>query len=167
MSGIVTTIQRLASAWVVLRGSYGDVSHLARVRGQERQTLYREAQAVVAAVDGAQTRAEVAQLRQSLVEATAQLEGLKQRLDRAVQITPEVQAEYASTAQALGVSLPVAHTLLAVFLKEQTPSVATLGRQTQAAAERAGALLVVLDEHLAPRVEQAAADEIFLDGERA
>ena len=77
-----------------------------------------------------------------------------------------MQAEYAATAQAEGVSLPVARQLLTVLLKEETPSVASLGRQTQEAAERAGALLTVLDAELTPRVEQAAADEMFLDGKR-
>jgi hypothetical protein len=39
--------------------------------------------------------------------------------------------------------------------------VATLGRATLGAGQRAGALLEVLDEAARPRVEQAAADEIF------
>ena len=72
-----------------------------------------------------------------------------------------MQAQFASTAQAEGVSLPVARRLLAVFLRDDTPTVATLGRLSRQAALRAGPLLKVLDEHARPRVRQAAADEIF------
>jgi hypothetical protein len=42
------------------------------------------------------------------------------------------------------------------------PSVATLGRAAQAAAERATALLEVLDEAARPKVTQGAFDEIFV-----
>jgi len=58
--------------------------------------------------------------------------------------------------------LPVARRLLAVVLRERTPSVAKLGRWTQAAGQRSGALLAVLDEWTRPRVRQAVADEIFV-----
>lgn len=44
----------------------------------------------------------------------------------------------------------------------QIASVATLGRCTQAAGERSGALLAVLDEFTRARVRQAAADEIYV-----
>ena len=48
-----------------------------------------------------------------------------------------------------------------------TPSVPTLGRVTLEAGERAGQLLQVLDEKARPKVEQAAADEIFLAANRS
>jgi hypothetical protein len=48
-----------------------------------------------------------------------------------------------------------------------TPSVPTLGRATLEAAKRAGPLLGVLDEVARPRVEQGAADEIFLAANRS
>src|SRR5262249_4979095 len=63
--------------------------------------------------------------------------------------------------QAEGVSLPVARRLLAVFLGANTPSVATLGRQSRQAGLRPGASLEVLDDHTRPRVRQGRADEIF------
>jgi len=44
--------------------------------------------------------------------------------------------------------------------------VATLGRHTAAAAQRATELLAVLDAQARPRVQQAAGDEIFLAGDR-
>jgi hypothetical protein len=80
-------------------------------------------------------------------------------------------AAFASTAQAEGVSLPVARRLLSPLLAQpdaaasaprpRLPSVAQLGRWSRDAARRVEALLQVLDEFSRPRVEQAASDEIF------
>ena len=85
-----------------------------------------------------------------------------QRLERAVEITRDKQDEFAAVAQAEGVSLGVARRLLQVVAgSKPVPSVATLGRATLEAGRHAGALLEVLDEAARPRVEQAAADEIF------
>jgi hypothetical protein len=47
------------------------------------------------------------------------------------------------------------------LLQQRTPSVSKLGRWAQAAAQKAEAALSVLDAVARPRVEQAAADEIF------
>src|SRR5207245_7208281 len=84
------------------------------------------------------------------------------RLRHAVVVDRDRQAEFASVAQAEGVSLPISRRLLHVFLTQATPCVATLGRWTHAAALRAGPLLAVLDEVARPVVRQAAADEIFV-----
>jgi hypothetical protein len=143
-------------------GKYGDVTRQAAARGQSRQTLYREAGQVLEAVAGEKSRARIMELENQLAELTTRLRALEERLRGTVEITPDLQAQYASTAQALGVSLAVARELLAVFLKEQTPSVATLGRQTQQAAKKSGEVLRVLDEVMRPQVKQATADEIFL-----
>jgi len=70
-------------------------------------------------------------------------------------------AWFAATAQAEGVSLPVARRLLRPLLRQRPPSVAQLGRWAHAAARQADALLPVLDAIARPRVEQAAAAEIF------
>ncbi len=51
--------------------------------------------------------------------------------------------------------------LLRPLLRQRPPSVAQLGRWAHAAAQQADALLPVLDAVARPRVEQAAADEIF------
>jgi hypothetical protein len=64
-------------------------------------------------------------------------------------------------AQAEGVSLPLARRLLSTLLKEDTPSVAQLGRFAQGAARRATALLDVLDPLCRPHVRHAALDELF------
>jgi hypothetical protein len=162
MSAMVTVCQRLASAWVVIFGKYGDVTRQAAVRGQSRQALYREAEQVLEAVAGEKSQARIVELEQRVTELTAQVQELHERLRGAVEITPDLQSQYASTAQAVGVSLAVARELLAVFLQERTPSVATLGRQTQQVAKRAGEVLQVLDALVRPQVQQVAADEIFL-----
>jgi hypothetical protein len=52
--------------------------------------------------------------------------------------------------------------LLEVLLPGKIVSVATLGRCTQAAGQKASALLEVLDEWARPRVRQAVADEIYV-----
>jgi hypothetical protein len=78
-----------------------------------------------------------------------------------VVLGPEHLACFAATAQAEGVSLPVARRLLWPLLSQRPPSVAQLGRWSHAAAEQAAALLPVLDSVARPRVTQVAADEIF------
>ena len=51
-----TIPQRIASAFAVLCGQYGDVTKMAQDREQSRQSLYREAEQVVEAVDGTAAR---------------------------------------------------------------------------------------------------------------
>ena len=46
-----TIPQRIASAFAVLCGRYGDVTEMAKDREQSRQSLYREAEQVVEAVE--------------------------------------------------------------------------------------------------------------------
>jgi hypothetical protein len=157
--------QRIACASATLFGNYGAVTRLAQAYGLCRQAIYRQTQAVHADLDGQAHRQEVLALRQQLAQAQTQLAALQRRLDDAVVLGPDRQAEFASTAQAVGVSLPVARRLLHVLLGDRTPSVAQLGRCTQAAAQRSAALLEVLDEHTRTRVQQAAADEIFVRGQ--
>jgi hypothetical protein len=163
-----TISQRIASAFAVLCGQYGDVTKMANDREQSRQTLYREAEQVAGAVDGTAARARIDELQQQLAEQRAEVQALQERLEHAVEITPDKQHEFATLAQAEGVSLSVARRLLRVVEgSKATPSVPTLGRATLAAAKRAGPLLRVLDEVARPRVEQGAADEIFLAANRS
>ena len=157
-----TIPQRIASAFAVLSGRYGDVTKLAKDREQSRQSLYREAEQVAEAVDGAAAQARIDELQRQLAEQRAEVQALRERLKRTVEITPDRQHEFATVAQAEGVSLSVARRLLRVVEGSQsTPSVATLGRASLEAGKRAGPLLKVLDEAARPKVEQAAADEIF------
>src|SRR5919199_94088 len=143
--------RRIASAFAVLCGRYGDVTHMARQREQSRQAVYREAEQVIDAVDGAAAQARIDDLQRQLVELQARVQALQERLEHAVEITPDKQDEFATVAQAEGVSLSVARRLLRVVAgPKATPSVATLGRATLEAGQRAGPLLQVLDEQARP-----------------
>ncbi|WP_406696737.1 hypothetical protein V5E97_37690 [Singulisphaera sp. Ch08] len=153
--------RRLANARTVLFGAHGEITRHAQDQGQSRQSLYRDAAAVVVAVEGTLTQQRLEAIEARLAEQTALLKQFEARLQRAVEITADMQAAFVSKAQAEGVSLPVARRLLAVMLGPKTPSVATLGRASAAAARRSRQLLEVLDDVTRPRVMQAAADEIF------
>ena len=54
-----TIPQRIASAFTILFGRYGAVTKMARDREQSRQSLYREADQVLDAVDGATAQAQI------------------------------------------------------------------------------------------------------------
>jgi hypothetical protein len=158
-----TIPQRIASAFAVFCGQYGDVTRMAQDREQSRQSLYREAEQVVNAVDGAAAQARIDELQQQLARRQAEVQALQERLKHAVEITPDKQHEFATVAQAEGVSLSVARRLLRVMTgPRRSQGVATLGRATLEAGERAGGLLAVLDETARPKVQQGTADEIFL-----
>jgi hypothetical protein len=158
-----TIPQRIASAFAVLCGHHGDVTKMAREREQSRQSLYREAEQVADAVDGAAAQARIDELQRQLAERQAEVNALQQRLRHAVEITPDKQHEFATVAQAEGVSLGVARRLLQVMTGPRpSRAVATLGRATLEAGEKAGPLLKVLDEAVRPEVKQGTADEIFL-----
>ncbi len=168
VSPMSTISQRIASAFAVLCGQYGDVTQMANDREQSRQSLYREAQQVANAVDGTAARARIDELQRQLAEQRAEVQALQERLRHAAEITPDKQDEFATLAQAEGVSLSVARRLLRVVEgSKSTPSVATLGRATLQAGRRAGALLGVLDQAARPEVKQAVADEIFSAADRS
>src|SRR3982751_4404594 len=137
-----TIPQRIASAFAVLCGRYGDVTEMAEDRERSRQSLYREAEQVVEAVDGAGAQARIAEIQQQLAEQQAEVQALETRLKHAVEITPDKQHEFAAVAQAEGVSLSVARRLLQVMTgPRRTRGVATLGRATREAGKHAGPLL--------------------------
>jgi hypothetical protein len=159
-----TIPQRIGSAFAVLCGRYGDVTKMAEDREQSRQSLYREAEQVVGAIDGTAVQARLEDLELRLAQRQAEVQALQARLKHAVEITPDKQHQFATVAQAEGVSLSVARRLLRVMTGERRgQGVATLGRVTLEAGKKAGLLLEVLDEAARPKVKQATADEIFLD----
>src|SRR5437667_3288207 len=100
--GMVAPQQRIASAFFVFCGQYGDVSRYAQERGVCRQWVYREAawlkDFLTQQQESERLRAEVRQLQQRQTE-------LEQRLAKAVVIDKEKQAELASVGQARGVTL--------------------------------------------------------------
>jgi hypothetical protein len=158
-----TIPQRIASAFAVLCGQYGDVTKMAEDREQSRQSLYREAEQVAEAVDGGAAQSRINELQRQLAERQAEVKALETRLKHAVELTPDKQHEFAAVAQAEGVSLSVVRRLLQVMTgPKRNRAVATLGRATLKAGKNAGPLLKVLDEAVRPEVKQGAADEIFL-----
>ena len=72
-----TIPQRIATAFAVLRGRYGDVTQMARERDQSRQSLYREAERVVEAVDGTAAEARIDELQRQLAEHRAEVQALR------------------------------------------------------------------------------------------
>lgn len=163
-----TIPQRIASAFAVFCGRYGDVTEMAKDREQSRQSLYREAEQVASAVDGAVAQAQIEDLQRQLADRQAEVIALETRLKHAVEITPDTQHEFATVAQAEGVSLSVARRLLRIVAGPRSiPSVPTLGRATLESGKQAGDLLRVLDEVARPRVKQGTADEIFSDPSRS
>jgi hypothetical protein len=152
---------RIANAAAVLDGPYGAVTRQAALAATSRQALYRDASRVVQAVDGAQHRQQLQHLSQDNERLRVDRDQLHKQLQHAIVLDDDQLACFAATAQAEGVSLPVARRLLLPFLKQRTPSVATLGRWSQAAARKAESVLSVLDPVTRPQVEQVAADEIF------
>jgi len=163
-----TIPQRISSAFAVLCGQYGDVTQMAQDREQSRQSLYREAQQVAVAVDGTGAQAQIDALKRQLAERQAEVKILQERLKHVVEVTSDKQHEFATVAQAEGVSLSVARRLLQVMTgPRRRRAVATLGRATLEAGQHAGPLLEVLDEVARLKVKQATADEIFLDPNRS
>jgi len=160
--GMVAPRQRIASAFAVVFGCYGDVSRYAQERGVCRQSVYRESAWVLTTLEGTHWRQQVETVQQQLRRSQQRVVELEAQLAQAVVLDRDKQAEVACVGQARGVSLPDVQALLEVLRPGQIASVATLGRCTQAAGERSGGLLAVLDEYARARVRQAAADEIYV-----
>jgi hypothetical protein len=158
--GMVATQQRIASAFFVWHGRYGDVSRYAQQRGVCRQSVYREAAGLHDCLAGTQQEQE--HLRSQVRQLQQQVADLEQRLAAAVVIDEEKQAQFSCVGQARGVTLRDCRALLEVLIPGRVLSVATLGRRTQAAGTKAGPLLAVLDKEVQQRVREAAADEIYV-----
>jgi hypothetical protein len=158
--GMVASQQRIASAFFVIHGKYGDVSRYAQERGVCRQWVYREATGLQDSLT--RNQQEVKRLQIEVRELRQRQAELEQRLATAVVIDDEKQAEFVGVCQALGVTLRDGRELLEVLIPGKVLSVATLGRRAQAAGEKAGQLLAVLDEAARQRVREVAADEIYV-----
>jgi hypothetical protein len=160
--GMVAPQQRIASAFAVFCGQYGDVGRFAQERGVCRQWVYREAAWVATVLEGTAQREEIACLRTRVRELEQHNAVLEQRLAQAIVLDDDKQAEFASVGQAIGVSLPECRVLLGTLTLGKVLSVPTLGRRTKAAGEKAGQLLAVFDEVARQQVRQSAADEIYV-----
>lgn len=160
--GMVAPPQGIASAYFVFFGVYGDVTHQAMARDVSRQKLYREAAQTIAVLEGTTQRTQVERLREQLKQSQQRVADLEADLSRSVVIDDDRMARFASEAQAEGVSLPTVQGWLQRLLPARAPSVAKLGRWTQATAARVSTLLPVLDEFARARAKQVAADEIYV-----
>ena len=157
---MVASQQRIASAYFVVFGNYGDVSRYSQERGVCRQWVYREAGWVQKQLQD--TQQENQRLRQQVQQLRQRQADREKRLAVAVVLDKEKQEEFASVGQAHGVSLAICWNLLDVLIPGKQQGVATLGRATQAAGEKAGQLLPVLDELAQERLRDAAGDEIYV-----
>jgi hypothetical protein len=104
-------------------------------------------------------------LERQVRELLEQKATLTERLQLAVVIDEEKQAEFAGEGQSRGVSLLDCWELLQVLLRGRTLkslSRPTLGRRTQEMGKKAGALLAVVDEFTQPKVQDALGDEIYV-----
>jgi hypothetical protein len=158
--GMVAPDERIASAFFVIYGKYGDVSRYAQERGVCRQWIYREAAALRNALVAEREANEG--LREQLRQENELRAGLEARLAQAVVIDAAKQEELACVGQARGVTLRDCRELLKVLICERALSVAELGRRTHAAGQKAIALLGVLDDMARQKVREAAADEIYV-----
>jgi hypothetical protein len=159
--GMVAPRQRIASAYFVFCGKYGDVSRYAQQRGVCRQWVYREADQLHDFLEKKQREIEV--LQQHIRELTEKNAALEERLAVAVVVDEDMQALLATVCQANGVSLPTAWQLLEILIPGKQLSVASLGRRTKAAGKRSGQLLAVLDEFARERARAVAADELYVN----
>jgi hypothetical protein len=159
--GMVALRRRIGSAFVVTWGLYGDVSRFAQEHRISRQWVYREAKQVTVTLEGTQARQEIERLTTEVSQLRQQVTHLQAQLAQAVVLDDEKQSEVACAGQACGVTLPQCHAMLKVLISKPL-SVASLGRRTQAAGKRAGALLEVLDAYTRPLVRDGAGDEIYV-----
>src|SRR5439155_4289539 len=159
--GMVAPPQRIASAYFVVCGKYGDVSRYAEERGVCRQWVYREADGLRNSLATSQEKIDA--LEQRVRELEQQKAGLERRLALSVVLDEEKQAQLAAVGQANGVSLPVVWIFLDVLIAGRQLSVASLGRRTKALGRKSGELLPVLDEFARARARQAAADELYVN----
>lgn len=157
----------ILNAAAVISRRHGAVTRQAEQSGCSRETVYKHAQEVerrLADEPAAEAAAELRAENQRLREAIA---GLEREAERRTLLDKDQQRRLATTASAMGVSLRQVEDLLGVLLPpDQVPDHSTLGRWVADEAERAGAVLKVLDPACADRVETLAIDEIFFGGGR-
>src|SRR5438046_7296779 len=112
--GRVASQQRIASAYFVFFGNYGDVTRYAEERGVCRQWVYREAGGLQTLL--ADKQAQLKALQQRVHELEQQQAALAKRLAVSVVLDEDTQAQLAALAQANGVSLPMVWEFLEVLI---------------------------------------------------
>src|SRR3712207_1097880 len=96
---IVAAPDRIASAYVVAFGCYGDVTRYAHERGVCRQAVYRQAAWVQATLAGNPWQAENDRLRRPVRDLERRLAELERRLADAVVLDRDKQAQFACVGQ--------------------------------------------------------------------
>jgi hypothetical protein len=153
----------IRNAGTVLCGSHGAVSEQAEAEGCSRQTVYDHARKVEERL--AERDQKIADLRTETNRLKAERDDLQKRLQQSTVIDDEALQRFAIVGQAMGVSLRQTEELLETVLpKKRVPDHSTMGRWTQAAGQRAGEVLAVLDPLCAKAVETLCIDEIFFGG---
>jgi hypothetical protein len=139
------------------------VTEQAEQAGCRRQTVYDHGRQLVERL--AERDQQLDALRAEATRLKVERDELQQRVQQAVVVGTEALERFAVVSQAMGVSLRQAEELLGTLLPaERVPDHATLGRWTESAGRRAGAVLAVLDPLGAPAVHTLCADAIFFGG---
>jgi hypothetical protein len=156
------------SSWIgnaasVLCGSWGAVSRRAEQAGCSRQTIYKHASRVEAAVSD---NLIPGPSREELLAENAQLRRENNELwaawGQSIDFTASQQQQFVVTSSAMGLSLTQAWTLLAIILPaDRRPSRATMGRWLATWCARASQVLQRLDNACRTTIVTLCIDEIF------
>lgn len=142
------------NAAAVFSGSSGAATRRAEEAGRSRQSVYEHARRV-------ERRLQTEPVTEpEPVPVAVEAPAARPALDAAT------KRRFAATAFAMGVSLRQVEDLLRVLLGDDAPHHSTPGRRVEEEAERAGAVLEVLDAAAAPRIRTLAVDEVFWGGGR-
>ena len=156
------------NAAAVFSGRYGSVTQQAQDSQCSRETVYEHARKVE------ERLAEASSDKSRLAEQEAEIQQLQQRVaelearaQQPVVLDPLKQRKFATVASAIGLSLRQTEDLFQILLPPgQTPDHSTIGRWVKAESKRAGAVLKVLDQKCATKVQTLALDEIFFGGDQ-
>jgi hypothetical protein len=155
------------NAAAVFSGRHGDVTRQAEQARCSRETVYQHARKVEARLAAEHDDDAVAALRDENQRLRQEIVALRREDQGLVRCDKATQRRFATTAFAMGVSLRQVEDLLGVLLPAaEVPDHSTLGRWAQAEAQRAEAVLKVLDPACAPHVRTLALDEVFFGGGR-
>lgn len=141
----------VCNAAAVFTGRYGAVTRQAEQAGCSRQTVYEHARRVERRLQAEPLAPSPAELPTSAPAPTLD-EPTRRRL--------------AVTAFAMGLSTRQVEQLIGVLQPEGGPDHATVARWVAAEAQKAAAVLAVLDTACRDRVETLAVDEVFFGGGR-
>lgn len=147
----------ICNAAAVFTGRYGAVTRQAEQAGCSRQTVYEHARQV-------ERRLQAEPVTPPPAEPPTRAPALAPA--PAPTLDEPTRRRLAVTAFALGLSTRQIEQLIGVLQPEDGPDHATIARWVAAEAQKARAVLEVLDEACRDRVETLAVDEVFFGGGR-